>query len=62
MQKNIYVTMISKDNSLCHRNFVDDVLFVTNYYLGVIVSLFNKIWSVLVINVVVCIYALMYEL
>ena len=54
--------MISKDNSLCHRNFVDDVLFVTNYYLGVIVSLFNKIWSVLVINVVVCIYALMYEL
>ena len=51
--------MINKDNSLlCHRNFADDVLFVTNYYLGVLVSLFNKIWSVLVINVVVCIYAL----
>ena len=36
--------MISKDNFLlCHLNFADDVLFVTNYYFGVTVSLFNKI-------------------
>ena len=53
------MTMISNGNSLlCHRKLADDVLFATNYYFSDIVSLLKKIWSLLVINVVVCIYAL----